>query len=153
VNTLNYDQLIQHALRNVVRKSLEAVAKEGLPGNHHFYVSFRTDRQDVKMPEHLREKHPNEVTIVLQHQFWELEVDAKGFGVSLSFNGVQERLYIPYAALVSFMDPSVKFGLQFVPDEEEKTAISHPPVEAPNSTKSKSQDGKVIALDSFRKKP
>ncbi|MBL0942533.1 MAG: hypothetical protein IBJ00_07425, partial [Alphaproteobacteria bacterium] len=97
MDTLNYDQLIQEALRGVVRKSLEAVVKKGLPGTHHFYISFRTDRKDVKMPEHLREKHPNEVTIVLQHQFWDLEVDAKGFGVSLSFNGAQERLYVPYS--------------------------------------------------------
>lgn len=151
MNTLNYDQLIQEALRGVVRKSLEAVAKEGLPGNHHFYISFRTDRQDVKMPEHLREKHPSEVTIVLQHQFWDLEVQAKGFGVSLSFNGAQERLYIPYAALVSFMDPSVKFGLQFVPDEEEVEAGPSLSTVSPNPTKGK--DGNVVTLDSFRKKP
>jgi hypothetical protein len=152
VNTLNYDQLIQEALRSVVRKSLEAVVKEGLPGNHHFYVSFRTDRQDVKMPEHLREKHPSEVTIVLQHQFWDLEVEAKGFGVSLSFNGAQERLYVPYSALVSFMDPSVKFGLQFVPDEEEVTTPTLSTVSS-SPTKGKGQDGNVVTLDSFRKKP
>lgn len=153
MDTLDYDRLIQEALRNVVRRSLEVVIKDGLPGNHHFYVSFRTDRKDVKMPAHLREKHPSEVTIVLQHQFWDLGVDAKGFSVSLSFNGIQEQLYVPFSALVSFMDPSVKFGLQFVPDEEEETPLISPlPGSSPPPEKGKKKDGNVITLDSFRKK-
>src|SRR5690606_30894807 len=84
-------------------------------GRHHFYITFESTRPDVKVPEYLRKQHPEEITIVLQHQFWDLKADDKGFSVLLSFNEVQERIEVSYAALISFLDPSVKFGLQFEP--------------------------------------
>jgi hypothetical protein len=155
VDSLDYDQLIQEALRDVVRKTLQTVSKKGLPGNHHFYITFRTDRGDVVMPEYLREQHPDEVTVVLQHQFWDLNIDTSSFSVTLSFNGHHERLVIPYGALVSFMDPSVKFGLQFTPEE----SASDKPTPPKNGDSAPSNSEKptgikadnIVTLASFRK--
>lgn len=149
---LDYDELIQEALRDVVRKTLQAVSKRGLPGNHHFYITFRTDRPDVVMPEYLREQHPDEVTVVLQHQFWDLNINDDAFSVTLSFNGHHERLTIPYGALVSFMDPSVKFGLQFTP-EDAPTGTPTPPKKGDSGKEVKKGSAKsdnVVTLASFR---
>ena len=148
METLDYDNLIQTALRGVVRQTLDSVLKHGLPGSHHFYITFRTDRKDVTMPDYLREQHPNEVTIVLQHQFWDLEVFSDHFNVTLSFNNSHEPLSIPYIALVSFMDPSVKFGLQFTPEAPAK------PLSSPPGTKEKKDEQKdnIVTLESFRNK-
>jgi uncharacterized protein len=154
VDSLDYDQLIQEALRDVVRKTLQTVSKKGLPGNHHFYITFRTDRNDVVMPEYLREQHPDEVTVVLQHQFWDLNIDNSSFSVTLSFNGHHERLVIPYGALVSFMDPSVKFGLQFTP--EEATSEGPPPSKKKDGESEDSpkplgiKSDNIVTLASFR---
>ena len=114
---IRYDVMVQEALVGVVRKVLQDAAKRGLPGEHHFYVSFRTHAPGVRISTRLREKHPDEMTIVLQHQFWDLIVSEAGFEVGLSFGGVPERLLIPFDAMTGFFDPSVQFGLKFAADE------------------------------------
>lgn len=110
---IRYDLLVQDALRGVVRKVLTDAAREGLMGEHHFYVSFRTEAPGVRMSQALREKYPQDMTIVLQHQFWDLNVTEHAFEVGLSFSGVPERLLVPFDALSGFFDPSVQFGLKF----------------------------------------
>lgn len=110
---IRYDLLVQDALRGVVRKVLTDAARDGLMGDHHFYVSFRTEAPGVRMSQALREKYPQDMTIVLQHQFWDLSVHEHTFEVGLSFSGVPERLLVPFDALSGFFDPSVQFGLKF----------------------------------------
>lgn len=110
---LRYDRMVEDALRGVVRRALTEVASSGLPGDHHFYLTFRTTEPGVHIAPPLRGQYPKEMTIVLQHQFWGLEVNEDHFAVTLSFGGKHERLVVPYHAVVSFADPSVKFGLQF----------------------------------------
>lgn len=110
---LRYDRMVETALRDVVRQALSLVAEHGLPGNHHFFITFRTDHPDVEIATALVERYPGDMTIVLQHQFWALKVSDDMFEVTLSFNDKPERLIIPYAAISSFADPSVRFGLQF----------------------------------------
>lgn len=110
---LQYDALVDDALRSVVRRVLTMIAADGLPGAHHFYISFRTTAAGVQMPDYLREKYPDEMTIVLQHQYWGLEVGEESFEVTVSFNKRNERLKVPFAAMLAFVDPSVRFGLQF----------------------------------------
>lgn len=110
---IRYDLLAQDALRGVVRRVLMDVARDGLPGEHHFFISFDTRVPGVRLSTRMREKYPEDMTIVLQHQFWDLLVTENGFEVGLSFGGVPERLLVPFAALKGFFDPSVKFGLQF----------------------------------------
>jgi uncharacterized protein len=110
---LRYDAMVETALRGVVRKALGYAAERGLPGDHHFYVSFRTTHPGVDIPAQLRARYPTEMTIVLQHQFWGLDVGEEAFAVTLSFSDVPERLTIPFAAISAFADPSVRFGLQF----------------------------------------
>lgn len=112
---IRYDVLVQEALRGVVRKILGEVLKAGLPGQHHFYISFDTQHPGVRMSTRLRQRYPEEMTVVLQHQFWDLSVTDVAFEVGLSFSGIPERLYIPYTAIKGFFDPSVQFGLQFEP--------------------------------------
>ncbi|MEP9352121.1 SspB family protein [Xanthobacter sp. KR7-65] len=113
VDHIRYDLLAQEALRSVVRRVLTDVAKTGLPGDHHFYISFDTRAPGVRLSHRMREKYPEEMTIVLQHQFWDLIVTETSFEVGLSFGGIPERLLVPFSALKGFFDPSVKFGLQF----------------------------------------
>lgn len=122
-DTLQYDKMVEHALRGVVRQALSAVITQGLPGNHHFYLTFRTTYPGVDIAQRLREKYPQEMTIVLQHEFWGLEVADDYFIVNLTFSDIPERLKVPFAALVSFVDPSVKFGLQFQGDSTPGTAM------------------------------
>jgi len=110
---LRYDAMVESALRGVVRRALAYAAERGLPGDHHFYISFRTTHPGVDIPAALRARYPEEMTIVLQHQFWGLDVGEEAFGVTLSFSDVPERLTIPFAAVSAFADPSVRFGLQF----------------------------------------
>jgi len=110
---IRYDVLVQDALRGVVRKVLREVADSDLPGEHHFYIAFDTTAPGVRMSSRLRQQHPEEMTVVMQHQFWDLSVTAHAFEVGLSFGGVPERLLIPFAAIKGFFDPSVQFGLQF----------------------------------------
>ena len=109
-----YDLLTQQALRGVVRSVLsEAVKKKGLPGDHHFYITFDTQAEGVRMSERLRVQYPEQMTIILQHQYWDLAVSERGFEVGLSFGGIPEKLGIPFEAISGFFDPSVQFGLQF----------------------------------------
>lgn len=109
----HYDALVDDALRSVVRRVLTQVAETGLPGSHHFYISFRSTDPGVEIPEYLRAKYPEEMTIVLQHQYWDLIIGDTGFEVTVSFNKQQEHIKVPFAALSAFVDPSVRFGLQF----------------------------------------
>ncbi|HEY7661700.1 MAG TPA: ClpXP protease specificity-enhancing factor SspB [Xanthobacteraceae bacterium] len=113
VNHIRYDILAQEALRGVVHRVLADVAKNGLPGEHYFYISFDTKADGVRVSPRLLGQYPDEMTIVLQHQFWDLRVGESGFEVGLSFGGIPERLNVPFAAVKGFFDPSVQFGLQF----------------------------------------
>ena len=110
---IRYDELTQEALRGVIRKVLEEVAKDGLPGDHHFFIAIDTQAEGVTLSSRLREQYPEEMTVVLQYQFWDMEVGEDGFEVKLSFNTLPEHLVIPYAAIKAFYDPSARFGLQF----------------------------------------
>jgi len=112
-STIDYEALAQEAMRGVVRSVLTRAAKSGLPGDHHFYISFETEAPGVSLSKRLKEKYPREMTIVLQHRFWDLAVSEDRFEVKLTFDGIPERLVIPFTAVKVFFDPSVRFGLQF----------------------------------------
>lgn len=155
---IGYETLMQDALRSVVRAALqEAANPRGLPGKHHFYITFRTHGAGVVIPDHLRARYPEEMTIVLEHQFWDLEVYADRFRVILKFSGQPHPITIPLSAITRFFDPSVKFGLQFEqPHADEarmasgddsapapRTAAEPPPAQSGDS---------VVSLDAFRKK-
>jgi hypothetical protein len=114
---IRYDLLVQDALRGVVRKVLQEAAKEGLPGDHHFYITFRTTAPGVRLSSHMRAQYPDVMTIILQHQFWDLVVAENNFEVGLSFKNIPERLLIPFDAVTEFYDPSVQFGLKFEVEE------------------------------------
>ncbi|MBO9425218.1 MULTISPECIES: SspB family protein [Stappiaceae] len=112
---LRYDILIQDALRGAVKKILAEVGRTGLPGDHHFYIAFETTAPGVKISQRLKERYPQEMTIVLQHQFWDLAIGEHAFEVGLSFGGVPEKLLVPFSAIKGFFDPSVQFALEFDP--------------------------------------
>lgn len=174
--TIDYPKLVEHALRHVVRDTLTLIAEHGLPGRHNIYITFLTDHPGVALADELKARYPTEMTIVLQHEFWGLDVGDQGFGVTLSFNNVSQRIEIPYEAITVFADPSVEFGLQFnlterseqADDEEsdvdestetdgEVTTMPQPEVSNEADTKSdddvKEGDGaEVVTLDQFRKK-
>jgi uncharacterized protein len=156
--TLRYDKMVENALRSVVRDALAVTAERGLPGAHHFYITFRTDYAGVDIPDFLRAQYPQEMTIVLEHQFWGLEVDTVKFGVTLSFHSQAQRLIVPLAAITAFADPSVKFGLEFRPDvieETETPKLLADPVEMPEPKPEPvpaDKSGEVVKLDTFRKK-
>ena len=128
----HYDALVDDALRSVVRRVLTQVAAKGLPGSHHFYISFRSTDPGVELPEYLRAKYPEEMTIVLQHQYWDLVIGEESFEVTVSFNKQQEHIKVPFAALSAFVDPSVRFGLQF--DRKEKAAADKMAGDKPEGT-------------------
>jgi hypothetical protein len=178
----HYDALVDDALRSVVRRVLTQVAEKGLPGSHHFYISFRSTDPGVELPDYLRAKYPEEMTIVLQHQYWDLVIGEESFEVTVSFNKQQEHIKVPFAALSAFVDPSVRFGLQF--DRKEKAAGDKPAAapaapttlpapdkrptqaapagtddtpeataaEADGEAKPEDAASKIVKLDSFRKK-
>ncbi len=162
--TLRYDKMVENALRSVVRDALTLTAEHGLPGAHHFYITFRTAYPGVEIPDYLAAQYPQEMTIVLEHQFWGLEVDAQQFSVTLSFRNQAERLVVPLAAVTAFADPSVKFGLEFRSEPEgveaAATAQAAVPEKAPPSVVAASEPaatppekaGEVVKLDAFRKK-
>jgi len=135
---IRYDLLTQQALRGVVRSVLSDAAKKGLPGDHHFYISFDTHADGVRMSERLRAQYPDEMTIILQHQFWDLTVNEQGFEVGLSFGGITERLAIPFEAINGFFDPSVQFGLQF--EEVTEAQGQELPANAQDKAQDRAQD-------------
>lgn len=156
---IHYTTLIDQAMRGVVRDVLKRVLASGLPGDHHFYVSFATNYPGVRISETLKTRYPKEMTIVLQHQFWDFKVEEQFFTATLSFSGVPEKLVIPYAALTAFADPSVKFGLQFQQSElfeveSIESPIPQDPVSLNVGEETDAEDGsaEIISLDSFRKK-
>ena len=130
VDHIRYDLLAQEALRGVVRTVIADTAKNGLPGEHHFYVSFNTRAEGVEISARMLTQYPKEMTVVLQHQFWDLVVDAEHFEVGLSFGGIPERLSVPFAAVTRFYDPSVQFGLQFEEMHEDAAEEPAPPPKA-----------------------
>ncbi len=136
---IRYDLLAQDALRSVVRRVLADAAKNGLPGDHHFYISFDTRDPGARISSRLMAQYPEEMTIVLQHQFWDLAVHEHAFEVSLSFNGISERLQIPFTAIKGFFDPSVQFGLQF---QSEADGSGEQPA-APAAPPPKSQERRI----------
>jgi hypothetical protein len=151
-----YDKMVERALRGVVRDALARVAQEGPRGAHHFYIGFATGMPGVVIPDSLRERFPEEMTIVLQHQFWDLEIGEESFSVSLSFQKQLERLTIPFAAIRSFADPSVNFALEFAePPAAEPKAVGSLPAPKPAAEPSPDQDrpaAEIVTLDSFRKR-
>lgn len=161
-NLMRYDLMVQKALRGVLREALTIAAKSGLPGEHHFYIAFLTDFPGVVLSPSLMARYPKEMTIVLQHQYWGLDVHEDYFEVGLKFNQVPEKLHIPFAAIKGFYDPSVQFGLEFaVPDdtaedsaEGEAPVPLKPPEETGTAPAKPAHDtpAEVVSLDSFRKK-
>ena len=151
----DYPQMVQTALRGVVREALARTAREGLRGDHHFYISFRTDVSGVVLPDYLLDQYPEEMTIILQHQFWGLEVGRPRIFCHLSFQNRPEQLTVPFAAVTSFADPSVKFALQFeLPAAKSRDAAALPAKipgdEAPKTPPR--QAAEIVTLDKFRKK-
>ena len=124
VDHIRYDILVQDALRGVVHRVLMDAAKNGLPGEHHFYISFDTRADGVRLSPRMLAQYPTEMTVVLQHQFWDLVVSESGFEVGVSFGGVPERLAVPFAAVKAFFDPSVQFGLQFEETADAEAQVS-----------------------------
>lgn len=152
---MGYDTLARDALRGVVRAALDHVAHSGLPGAHHFYITFKTQAPGVNVDDALLEKYPTEMTIVLEHQFWDLEVSDSEFEVTLKFDGIPKYIAVPFSAITQFHDPSVGFRLRFEPLEEAQAAAAEP--EAAEAGKLASsgdkESGEVVSLDAFRKKP
>lgn len=158
---MRYDILAQEALRGVVRKVLAEVAKTGLPGDHHFFISFVTRAPGVRLSEKLLGQYDKEMTIVIQNQYWDLKVTDTGFEIGLSFDGQPEMLVVPFAAIKGFFDPSVQFGLQFDPataagdndasEDEADEAVAD--AAAPTPADEEKSGEKVVSLDAFRKKP
>jgi hypothetical protein len=158
---LDYEVLVDDALRHVVREALSRVAKDGMPDGHHFYITFRCDHPGTEMADALRDQFENEMTIVLQHQFSSLRTEDHRFRVTLSFSGVPRTLVVPYAAVSSFADPDVKFALQFRTDSSDTSAgdpsisdeLPEPPEPDSDTDADAANSGdKVVALDRFRKK-
>lgn len=155
-NFLRYDRMVETALRGVVKQAVQEVMKDGLPGDHHFYITFMTDYAGVKIPDYLRDRYPGEMTIVLQFQFYDLDINDERLKVTLSFNNVPEKLEVPLAAITIFADPSVNFALQFQPMGEDADPDFDPdddsePDDDNDDGKGK-KSGEVVSLDKFRKK-
>ncbi|MCB1532912.1 MAG: hypothetical protein KDJ35_08595 [Alphaproteobacteria bacterium] len=156
---LRYDKMVESALRGVVKSSIEEVMAHGLPGDHHFYITFLTDFPGVEIPDYLHDRYPGEMTIVLQYQFSDLAVNDEFLQVTLSFNNVPEKLKVPLASISIFADPSVNFALQFQPlgevfDESDLIAALEDDDDDPDGDGSGGGDktGEVVSLDQFRKK-
>ena len=166
---IRYDVLARDALRGVLRRVLTDAAEHGLPGEHHFFITFLSTADGVKLSPRLLAQYPEEMTIILQHQFWDLVVTEDRFEVGLSFGGIPERLVVPFAAIKSFLDPSVQFGLQFEPSEATAEATTaklptvpaapalpvvapEPAVESTDEPAKTGEGAEVVRLDRFRKK-
>jgi uncharacterized protein len=142
--TIDYGNLMHRAMRGLIQQVLTDVSEHGLPGNHHFFITFDTMHPDVEIADWLSDRYPNEMTVVMQHWFDNLEVTDEGFSVTLNFGDQPEPLYIPYDAIKTFVDPSVEFGLRFETqetDDEDDEPDPEPP----------SKEAEVVRLDSFRK--
>ncbi|HYO14048.1 MAG TPA: ClpXP protease specificity-enhancing factor SspB [Thermoanaerobaculia bacterium] len=152
--TIDYQRIIQDSLRGVVRRVLTQVVEHGLPGEHHFYIGFRTSHPGVEVPRFLRDQYPEEMTIILQHQFWELEVDEEAFSVVLSFGGSRHRLRIPFAALTAFADPEAQFALRFAEASPAAPPVEPEPVADEDSAEDAQAAGKgeVLRFDPSRKR-
>ena len=166
---IRYDVLARDALRGVLRRVLADAAEHGLPGEHHFFITFLSTAEGVKLSPRLLAQYPEEMTIILQHQFWDLVVSEDRFEIGLSFGGIPERLVVPFNSIKSFFDPSVQFGLQFEPSDAatEAPAANLPAVPAPSALTTParapaaenqeepakpSEGAEVVRLDRFRKK-
>ena len=165
---MDYQSLVERAMKSVVRDVLEQIAKDGLPGEHHLYITFQTEHEGVEIADRLVAQYPDEMTIVLQYQFWGLEVSEDAFEITLSFSGKNEHLFIPFDSVTGFADPSVNFGLQFQlesieeagpADDTDNTNMlddsAEDLIEPPSSDEPSDDDqntGEVVALDAFRKK-
>jgi hypothetical protein len=159
-----YEKMVERALRGVVRDALKMAARDGLRSAHHFYIGFATQMPGVAIPDHLRTRYPDEMSIVLQHQYWDLDVTEDSFSVTLSFQKQLERLVVPFAAVRSFADPSVNFALEFADPEARPAASDNVPLavspptradepgEQPSAATSEKPTGEVVTLDSFRKR-
>lgn len=155
IETIDYQRIIQDALRGVVRRVLSQVAEHGLPGEHHFYVGFRTGHPGVEVPRFVRDQYPEEMTIILQHQFWELQVDEDDFSVVLSFGGNRHRLRVPFAALTAFADPESQFALRFAEAPPAGPQAVEPEVLPPDVAEEGAQPagrGEVLRFDPSRKR-
>ena len=178
--TIDYPGMIDTAMRGVVREALHHVDKFGLPGEHHFFISFQTNFPGVSISPQLKSRYPEEITIVVQHQFWDLKITDKQFSIMLSFNNIPEKLVVPFDALTAFADPSIKFGLQFhgkrvapmssstsatnTGGEEPvscpatgRTGHEKPPMaafeeDAPSEDTKAANDEKVVSMEAFRKR-
>lgn len=148
-----YDEIVQEALRAVVGRVLGQVASEGLPGSHHFYITFKTTAPGVSIPRTLFERFPDEMTIVLQNKFWDLKVNELGFEVGLTFNQVPAHLEVPFAAVTAFADPAVDFSLHFQTQVEDMPEHEHEQAENDRPPLGQSEDGSnVVTVDFGRKK-
>ncbi|MCA0960783.1 SspB family protein [Salipiger bermudensis] len=153
---IDYGNLMHRAMRGLIHDVLTDVAERGLPGDHHFFITFDTQYPDVELADWLSDRYPGEMTVVLQHRFDDLEVGEDGFAVTLSFGEAPERLYIPYHAIKTFVDPSVEFGLRFETqedseEEDEDEDDPTPPDGGPERPSDGQHDAEVVRLDAFRK--
>jgi hypothetical protein len=159
-NVLDYSRLVDQAMQSVMRHALEVAAKEGLPGQHHFYLTLDTTHPEVEMSDSLRAEYPDEITIVLENQFWDLEIKKDHFSVTLNFGKTPQNLSVPFDAITAFVDPSVKFGLQFASKlEEKRTDTPEAPLSnklperrSPGKEERPETSAEVVVLDSFRNK-
>ncbi|MGD0103338.1 MAG: ClpXP protease specificity-enhancing factor SspB [Rhodopila sp.] len=153
---LPYETWIEQALRHVVAQAIEHVAIKGLPGGHHFYITFRTDHPGVELPQRVRAQYPKEMTIVLQHQFWDLGFNrqTQAIEVGLSFGGVPSKLVIPLDAVVEFADPHIRYGLRFQAAEAAEVPQAAPVAAEPEpaARPKEAEPGQVVSLDAFRRR-
>ncbi len=151
LNEINYDKLIEKSLKTVVIEALKIAERQGLPGENHFYITFKTNHPQTRISDYLKSQYPQEMTIVLQHQFSNLKVDNTKFSVDLSFGGISQTLVVPFDAVTYFADPYAKFGLSFSSDEE--TAANEKTLpEEPQAEKKVCGSATVVSIDAFRKK-
>lgn len=152
---IDYGNLMHSAMRGLIRTVLEDVAEHGLPGNHHFFITFDTTHPDAQLAEWLADRYPGEMTVVMQHWFDNLDVGEDGFGISLNFGDAPEALYIPYDAIKTFVDPSVEFGLRFesTDQDDDDDLMDHDGDDAEDAGDEEpvKADADVVSLDSFRK--
>lgn len=150
---LHYESLIEDALRSVVRRALAHVSEHGLPAGRALYITYRSQAPGVELPDHLLARYPTEITIVLEHQFWNLAADENEFRVTLSFNKRPENLIVPYSALVRFADPVAKFGVQFEQGKDTPIVHATAPAGVTDAETAPGVEGdNVVAIDAFRKK-